>query len=287
MGYWGWRPLVMCIFFCVWVVSCTGSYIDAPGTSSTELPPITLQVRQNATLTPTTTPGLPVVATPRQMPTFANQLTPHVPSGAIVTPTPPPIVIQPPTCYGQRDTGILCLGEVHNTEDIALTRVIVRVVILDRAGDVLRVLDVTLPQRIIPGGEFAAYSALFVPIDADGITGLAPRFGGVAVEVIRAERTTSSVQPNVTIIDEVDIQRGGRVIIEGTLHNMDTVYARDIRLFITLYDGLDRLTGFRVANIGDLASEATRMFSVAVSAQNRVEPYRYHIVIEARGDNLR
>lgn len=279
MGYWGWRPMVLCVFFCVWVVGCTGTWHNARPEPPTESPPVTLQIRERRTLTPTTTPGLPVVATRRVTPTFTTSLTPHAPAMAITTPTPLPVGVRPPTCYGQRSGGVLCLGEVTNPADIALARVVVRVTILDRAGNALRVQDVTLPQRAIPPGEAAAYSALFVPDSAESLVN---QFGGVSVRVLRAEIATAPSFTNLTAIDTASTVRGGRVVVTGTVVNNGEVPAREIRLIVTIYDAADRVTGFRVVEADDLPPGEALAFTVEVPAQNRVEPYRYRIQIEAR-----
>ncbi len=287
MGYWGWRPLVFCTFISVLIIGCTGTRVRLPAASSTESPPITLQVRTPATLTPFPTPGLPVVATSPTMATASKSLTPHASFDPRTTPTPYPVDASPPTCYAQRDTGVLCLGEVFNPGNRALARVVVRVTILNVNGDALRVQQVTLPRRNIPAAEAAAYSALFVPGPDDGVDGLAGQFGGVMVAVIRAEQVNTVDSPALTVLDAASTLRGGRVVVGGALRNDDTVVVTDIRLFVTVYDGLERVTGFRVAQLPDLDPGSEHPFSVAVAAQNRVEPYRYRITIEAQRDNLR
>lgn len=281
MGYWGWRPMVLCVFFCVLVVSCTGTQYAAPHNAPTESPPITLQIRERRTLTPTVTPGLPIRATvPATVTGTQTALSPVSPA----TPTPLPVSVPPPTCYGQRGGGVLCLGEIRSPADVALARVVVRVVILDRDASILGVQDVTLPQRRIPPNSTAAYSALFVPA---GLESLVAQFGGVSVRVLRAEVATAAPFTGLSIEDDRSSEQGGRVIISGTLVNNSPLAAQDIRLLVTLYDAADRVTGFRVVELGGLLRGESQTFAVAVAAQNRVQPYRYRVEVEARRDDSR
>ena len=65
MGYWGWRTLVMAIMISVWVAGCTIAQENAPTSSPTLIPPVTLTLRQNgpqSTSSPTVPPPPPTNA---------------------------------------------------------------------------------------------------------------------------------------------------------------------------------------------------------------------------------
>jgi LysM repeat protein len=56
MGYWGWRPLAICVFISVWVAACNIVSDAAPGASPTPSPHVTLTVRRIVSPIPTSTP---------------------------------------------------------------------------------------------------------------------------------------------------------------------------------------------------------------------------------------
>lgn len=56
MGFWGWRPLVIAVFFSVWVVGCNIVSDASPRTSPTPSPRVTLTVRRLATATASPSP---------------------------------------------------------------------------------------------------------------------------------------------------------------------------------------------------------------------------------------
>jgi LysM repeat protein len=74
MGYWGWRPLICCVFISVWVVGCNIVSDAAPASSATPSPRVTLTLRRIATETATVptrvtvTPATPATpATPEPL----------------------------------------------------------------------------------------------------------------------------------------------------------------------------------------------------------------------------
>lgn len=56
MGFWGWRPLAIAVFVCVWVTGCNIVSDASPRTSPTPSPRVTLTVRRIATATATPSP---------------------------------------------------------------------------------------------------------------------------------------------------------------------------------------------------------------------------------------
>lgn len=66
MGYWGWRPLIMCLFVSVLILGCTPAHETLPSSTPTEHPRITLQVRRLST--PTAPSRVAVAASPTPPP---------------------------------------------------------------------------------------------------------------------------------------------------------------------------------------------------------------------------
>lgn len=287
MGYWGWRPLVLYVFMSVWVIGCTGTRDSATPSPSTVTPPSTLDVRRPATLTPTSTPGLPIITTLRSSTQPVRTLTATFPPLTSASPYPDPmpplttrLVTPSPTCYAQLDGSVLCLGEITNSSQSGLSQVAVRVNLVDRRGDLLRSQDVLLAQRHVPAGAHAPYHALFPPESHED---LSSAFGGVAVDPLRAEPAPPDVAAPV-VTSSVGSKVQGRYLVMGLLTNRyaDTLVA--VRVVATLYDAAGRVTGYRAEDRPPLSAGETAPFSLAIVPQDRSEPYTYALHVEARTD---
>src|SRR5512134_643673 len=105
MGYWGWRPLIICLFISVWVVGCNIITDASPSVSPTPSPRVTLTVRRPITPTPTATPAFIValVSPTAVLEESSNGGLALTPNAAQTFPsptyTPPSLVLAPPTCY--------------------------------------------------------------------------------------------------------------------------------------------------------------------------------------------
>jgi hypothetical protein len=239
MANWGWRPSLLHVFLCVLVVACSDTSPNLPSAPTTNLPPVTLTVRIS-TEAPPTHINLPILITPShnspQFPTF----TPPAPVAWIST---RPLELDTPTCYEMPHDGIACLGWVNNPYNHALERVMLRVDVFGVDASLLDSLSVTLPQHVIPPGGWAPYQALFA-----GVGLSASQFGGVEVDVIRAE-------PNLDTFDGVvvDELQGAWVDslyqVTGKIRNDGERQLTDLRVVITVYDDEQGVMGFRIVEI--------------------------------------
>ncbi len=85
MGFWGWRPLAIAVFFSVWVVGCNIVSDASPRTSPTPSPRVTLTVRRLATATASPSPRASLRAT---------ILATSSPEPAAATPTPVTYIVE-------------------------------------------------------------------------------------------------------------------------------------------------------------------------------------------------
>jgi hypothetical protein len=263
MGYWGWRPLMLCWFISVWIVSCTGTRESASPPPPTELPLVTPIIQTAQRPTPTVDPALPVVVTLLHTPTTTTiPADPAAPS-ARHTPTPYALLLPTPTCYETAEGGILCLGVVKNTQPQPVGRVITRVELFGVDGLPLDVRAATVEQRLLPPGVAAPYRALF-PAPGDGRS-RAGDFGAALVSLLRAE---SAVVDERLIRLEIDEDEGGLVdemyVISAQVRNPWAENVDDVRLVATVYDERERVAGYRVVEVETLAAEGAMQFEIAI-----------------------
>lgn len=238
MGYWGWRPLLLCVFVSVFVVGCNIVSESAPALSATPSPRVTLTVRRQPLPTPTASP------------------TNHTASAAVTTAEPHPagyitdLSLPTPICSETPAGSLLCLGIVRNNGDEGVEQVQVEVQPLGFDGLPLGSLRTSVEQASIPPGAAAPYQALFV---------LDPR------RVAGASAQLRSVQPQQTQMVTLTVRGArsqftdGRYIFNATIANELAVDVEAIRLVVTLLDPQDQVAGYRVGMLGgQLAAGAER-----------------------------
>lgn len=246
MGYWGWRPLIICLFISVWVVGCNIITDASPSVSPTPSPRVTLTVRRPMTPTPTATPAFIVAlvsptAVLEESSSGELALTANT---AQMFPSPtytlPSLVLAPPTCYETPAESLICLGRLDNTLDYPLERVVVRVQLVRADGTPLASGEADIEQAVILAGASAPYRALFN-------SNLSP-VSGVIASLQRADpaRAVSARFVTLTVQEDEGAWVDGRYVVSATLFNSSPYDAEKPRIIVMLEDDAGRVVGYRV-----------------------------------------
>lgn len=263
MEYWGWRPLVCCIFISVIVFGCTD---EAPSTlEPSEFPPMTLIVLTPG-LSPTRSPVLPSV----------NTASPQITVSMTITSDLYPLNsdIQPPSCYPTPQNSIICLGEILNTRNEPIGQVSLWAEMLDEHGLTLQEQQVFVLQQTIYPGETAPYRVLF---HGENVI---DEFGGVRMSLQRV--TSILITP-----PEIELEHlNGTLLDEQYIFSADVMNQGDapldmVRLVVTLYDTENHIVGFRMVELGEFAVHARRSVEVAILPLIKSDALRYEVHIEA------
>lgn len=291
MGYWGWRPLLLCVFMSVWVVSCSNG--SDPATSvflpPTDLPSITLTVREPPHSITEAPPGLPTAAT--TMPTASlspdddddparvRPVASDVPR--LQTPTPLPLNLPDPLCFETTEGGILCLGRVDNPLHDSVQRAAVRVDLFQPDGTLLGQRETLLEQRIIPAGESAPYRALFPGGEEQA---LHRQFGNASSYLLRAEWTARDAGQSPPLRIEASSGRleHGWYVVDVEITNLDEEEATRIRLVVTLYNDNEQVMGYRVVETATIGPQKTTLIRVEVLPQAQGTSLRHTVHVEAQ-----
>ncbi len=256
MGYWGWRPLVLGIFFSTWVVGCN---IVGDKTATSASP----RTYPYVTLTVGRLPTARVSAAPtRAAPTPAH--TAEAPPAA-----PFALLVQPPTCFETRPGSLLCLGRVDNPLAFPVESVVVQVRLLQADGSIYLSERSTVEQPSIPSGSFAPYQATFEASPGD--------FSSADALLID---TTRGIDDRYVILLIEDV-RGetvdGHLIVHATVYNPGAKNAEIARVFVTLLDGEGAVIGYRVVTFdGGITLDAGAQLPLAIELM----PQRLDLTLE-------
>lgn len=176
-----------------------------------ELDPLALQVGQAINVPPA---ALPVASAPTLM----------------------PLEVAPPTCLDLVTDRLLCLGQVTNSLDQAVTGVRVQVNLTNIDGQSIAETTAGVEQVIIPPGQSAPYSAMF---------DLAEATEANAVLLVAAPASTSNLLP-LDVVNDQGRQNGRRYAVTATIVNNTLVAVTPPRIVLTLYDTDQQVTGYRV-----------------------------------------
>ncbi len=268
MGYWGWRPLVFCMFISVLIMSCTSTLTTAPSPTPTPLLAVTLTIRTPITTTPSVTPGLSLETAITQPPP-QNDASDGFPR----QPTPLPILVSPPDCFLTAEEQWLCFGMVENLQSVSVERVILEITFINQAGVSVYTEQIILPQRVLQPQAIAPYHILVAPDSPlDEII-------GVTATLIRAE-PLSPQSPTLLLLDTSNIRierQDQRVIINGTIINNNNDDAENIQIVVMLYDRIGRVVGYRVLMVDRLTSGDAFPFDVVLLSQVESDEVTYTI----------
>jgi hypothetical protein len=256
MGHWGWRPVSIVICICVWIVGCTDQHDEIiPTRTPTIIPQIRLLLRPTQARLSEDDPALPIVATLSPAATHIDDRSASA-SASTLIPTYPPIsiTVHPPTCYESTPGGVVCYGLVENHSGKAVGRVDLRAILIDPAGRILREQTAALDQRVVPAGGLAPYRVLFSAQDS---LYLSERFGGIGVNAVRVEHIPEETAHSDASVELLNAQWDDqRYRVQARVHDRDPDAPIDVRVVITLLDAQNRVTGYRVMDLADVAESA-------------------------------
>ena len=249
MGRWGWRQIAtLCVS--VWVIAACGPLLPVATLDPDHLSSATLALRTDS----------PPSATPRAPSTLAAsslQTTPPSaqasgpapgPTGtltrALLTNTPPPLPLAPPTCLRTAADEVLCLGWIDNVLSQPIAGVRVEVVLHDSAGAVLDRKSTTLVQQTVLPAEGAPWTVRFPQ---------GPRaFAYAEADLLAADLTPLDHLTNqpLSITYSRQVLEGELVRVQGAVRNDSGVPLADLLVVATLFDDAGRISGFRVQRLG-------------------------------------
>lgn len=188
------------------------------------------------TLTPTSTPGIPLVTTTSHIDT-SN--TPE--ASASVTPFSP----LPPTCYLVNVSDVLCLGEVKNDSMMTIQNIILNTTFYDSAGRFLLSQQIAILQHTLPPQHHAPYHLLLSGdsgVDLQQLTSL-------NIELVASEQKPSHVRQSIQLENIRSEWRDDDFVISATLFNPTRRDAHDIQMVACMYDSAGRLVGYRILSV--------------------------------------
>jgi hypothetical protein len=248
MGRWGWRQIAtLCVS--VWVIAACGPTLPAATLDPEALSGATLALRTDSP--PSATPRAPSAQTPSApltQPTLDASSPAPGPTGTLtrilITNTPPPLPLSPPTCLRTAADEVLCLGWIDNALGQPIAGVRVEVVLYDSQGGVLDRKSTTLVQQAVLPAEGAPWTVRFPQ---------GPRaFAHAEAALLAADLTTSDQLTSVplSITFSRQVAEGDLVRVQGAVRNDSPVAVTDLLVIATLFDEAGRVSGFRVQRLG-------------------------------------
>ncbi|MCC6802123.1 MAG: LysM peptidoglycan-binding domain-containing protein [Anaerolineae bacterium] len=313
MGYWGWRPLICGLFISTWVAGCniaTDNAASSPSAPPSAYPNVTLTVGRLPTARVS---AAPTRAAPTRVVASASSPTPahyvvqpgddwaaiaqhfgvslealHSANSEAATltpgqtlviplPTPPPLLVYPPTCYETRPNNLLCLGRVDNLLDYPVESVAIEVRLVGVDGAVFLSGSTLVEQASIPSGSFAPYQATF---EAESGT-----IASADASLISSTRGEEDRFVSLQIEEVTGELRDGRILVSASVYNAGPRDAEILRVFVTLLDGAQRVIGYRVVTFDEtvmLGAGARLPLNVEVTPQVLEATPEYALYVEAR-----
>ncbi|MCJ7736689.1 MAG: LysM peptidoglycan-binding domain-containing protein, partial [Anaerolineae bacterium] len=176
------------------------------------------------------------------------------------TPTPAPLEVQGVGFYETPVGSLWCLGEVVNTNEIALTNVQVRVVLFDAVGEAVVETDGFVAVELLAPGERSPFGILFTSPPAE--------WANSQVSVVRGEGAgeLSSLFATITVSETNGQMIDGLFRTTGTIQNTGAALAADrAQVIITTYDEQGLVTGYRQGQVtleGPLVPGASAPFEM-------------------------
>jgi LysM repeat protein len=194
----------------------------------------------------------------------------------LITPTPLPLTLVPPTCYEIPSGSVLCLGQVENRLSQSVGRVTVQVRLsLDDETEPLT-QTATVEQAIIPPGTSAPYRVVFHAAGADA--------GDATASLQSADGISLSDQIMPLVAEnQIGMQTSGHYIVTGEVVNPYTSHVGSFRIVVTLLDPVGHVTGYRVIQVDEPLPAGSRLpFRISTVSQVSDEPLTYRLYVEAR-----
>lgn len=314
MGYWGWRPLVCGLVISTWVAGCNiVTDHTAPSAAPSAYPRVTLTVGRLPTARVSTAPtraappaitseaGAASSPTPQQytvqpgeswseiaerfdieieaLQSANRAITTLTPGQALTipTPTPLPLLVQPPTCYETPPGSLICLGSVDNPLTFPVESVALEVRLIQDDGSIAHRARSTVEQSSIPSGSFAPYQATFEASSGD--------YARADAILISATRGAEDRFVLLLVQDVTGEALDGQIIVSATIYNPGPQNAEILRAFVTLLDSAQRVTGYRVFTFDEaepLAAGAQMPMRLELTPPVPDAAPEYALYVEAR-----
>ena len=160
----------------------------------------------------------------------------------LLTNTPLPLALPAPICHDTPADETICLGWVAPPLSVTLMNVIVQVSLRGPSGEPVGQSTTPLNQTIIPPGTGAPYAARFRALPG-GVSATAVLLSAEQVQPDRAPAAP------LTVIESRTAPEGDAVHIWATFRHTGSTPLIDVLAVLTLFDGEDRVTGFRVLRV--------------------------------------
>ncbi len=200
------------------------------------------------------------------------------PSGGyfiLPTPTPMALAVQGVRQYQTPVGGLMVLGEVRNTADLAVTNLQVQTMLLDANNNPLQTRLTLAAADYLAPGETAPFAALF----PNPPTGVAE----VRTSLVRGEPIapiTASFAP-LAVTDVSGAVSGPQYRVTGQILNNAGSAVSRIVVVVTLYDAEGHVLGYRqqvVSADAPLPANDSRPFEVLLTAQGQQLPATFNVL---------
>lgn len=257
-GRWGWRPLVLSLFFSVFVVACNVIHISpTPGSTATVVP-VTLTLRHPRGPTP--------------LPSSLNTAAPAMVAAPDTTSQAPAVAFEGLRCYMVGREQSMCLGSVRNLSGESLQQIAIT---LQMEGAVPPAQTIWLEQALLPPNDSAPYRVFWQNVPAAG--------SNITVSLARAERLLSADRfADLRIVSAEGRMHDGRYALSAEVMNDDDADALDVRALLMLRAPDGGVAGYRVAHVSDRLPAGERMrVDIAVIPQQMRDDLRPSLHVEA------
>jgi len=155
------------------------------------------------------------------------------------TPTPLPLLVQGFGCAASAVGSLTCIGEVVNPQPHPMRNVQVQIVLRDEGGRELGAGVAGTGLDIVVSGGRSPFAIVF--------NTLPPGYARAEARVVRAEPTQEpgNRYGPVELVRSEGKAEGADFVVRGQVRNADAVPMRRINVVVAVYDGQDRLLGFR------------------------------------------
>jgi hypothetical protein len=345
---WRFAILMLCVCVSVILLACS-SITSTPMVTPTEMAPITLTVwmasatpllapwlpitatppaqspRSQQTITYVVNPGdtleevarnfgietdLLQAANPQLgsnpgLTTYDRLMIPYLPA----TQTPQPLEVAAPDCYMTLADEYICLGIIHNTSAVTVTRISLHFALVAPDGSFLSETVAGIEQPHIFPGESAPYRVLFriaptpaataSPVRVRQLSGteVAPEATAtLSLSIAQSRvvfdlRSADATSPEMTVIplniehqlvaDEDTTTDANSSQIALQLSNPNDVLIPRLRIIACLFDPDQNMVGYRVVDSEALQPGETRSLEVTIEPMTDVTELTYSVYAEA------
>ncbi|MBC8098482.1 MAG: LysM peptidoglycan-binding domain-containing protein [Armatimonadetes bacterium] len=188
--------------------------------------------------------------------------------------TPLRVQFSVPSCYELVTDVLVCLGEVHNPQRSAVARVTGTLELRSADGSLVATGRVQVEQAVIPPGSAAPYRVLF-PADVSQTP-----YNAIVMALHSADAAVAL--PLLTIEQAIAQPINARYRVSAHIRNPGSRAVNQARLVVTLYDGAQRVVGYRIAEVGRIAAGDRVPAQIDLLPLGSEPPLSHSLYAEAR-----